>query len=130
MLQLPPRSTRTDTLFTYTTLFRAKDHRLYELHSERNPAGLARVRNCWCHRRRRYQFRTDLDGRRSGQRFLPPFRRAQRTAQRTAIPPCWASFDSNRTEERPVGKECVSSGRSRWCSSPSENQKSHTLQTK
>src|SRR3546814_12468664 len=28
MLLLPPRSTRTDTLFPYTTLFRSEDHRL------------------------------------------------------------------------------------------------------
>src|SRR3546814_5818558 len=39
MIRRPPRSTRTDTLFPYTTLFRSGDHRL--LH--RRPAGAAEL---------------------------------------------------------------------------------------
>src|SRR3546814_2104816 len=37
MIQLPPRSTRTDTLFPYTTLFRSRDLRLarFRLHPDR-----------------------------------------------------------------------------------------------
>src|SRR3546814_7450233 len=47
MRQRPPRSTRTDTLFPYTTLFRSwTDHpaRLYRLFSRRNPDGVFRAR--------------------------------------------------------------------------------------
>src|SRR3546814_18538810 len=36
MIPRPPRSTRTDTLFPYTTLFRSKDPRL-NFHSFRHP---------------------------------------------------------------------------------------------
>src|SRR3546814_10114312 len=38
MLRLPPRSTRTDTLFPYTTLFRSEqfDHRLGDLAADRH----------------------------------------------------------------------------------------------
>src|SRR3546814_8803962 len=35
MLRLPPRSTRTDTLFPYTTLFRSRAPCKHFLHSER-----------------------------------------------------------------------------------------------
>src|SRR3546814_14964186 len=33
MLRRPPRSTRTDTLFPYTTLFRSRDYTLYNRNS-------------------------------------------------------------------------------------------------
>src|SRR3546814_5066198 len=34
MIRRPPRSTRTDTLFPYTTLFRSISHNSYQKHSE------------------------------------------------------------------------------------------------
>src|SRR3546814_16606156 len=34
MIRLPPRSTRTDTLFPYTTLFRSKDQTLWAVHDD------------------------------------------------------------------------------------------------
>src|SRR3546814_8429268 len=38
MIRRPPRSTRTDTLFPYTTLFRSAEHQLHELLAlEREP---------------------------------------------------------------------------------------------
>src|SRR3546814_15680689 len=65
-IRRPPRSTRTDTLFPYTTLFRSSDRHLGRHH-----------RLCGC--------RLCGDGR-----------------------------PADRSEERRVGKECVSTCRSRW----------------
>src|SRR3546814_1586141 len=39
MIRLPPRSTRTDTLFPYTTLFRSDRHRLHHRLDLRTTAG-------------------------------------------------------------------------------------------
>src|SRR3546814_10409677 len=39
MIRRPPRSTRTDTLFPYTTLFRSKGHRDRRLHLPGGKAG-------------------------------------------------------------------------------------------
>src|SRR3546814_19499331 len=72
MIRRPPRSTRTDTLFPYTTLFRS-------------PTPSRRVRPvCW-------------------QRFRSGRCRQPRD-----------HADRQRSEERRVGKECVSTCRSRW----------------
>src|SRR3546814_10159125 len=44
MSRLPPRSTRTDTLFPYTTLFRSEPHRRrYPAADRRDGAGLQRA---------------------------------------------------------------------------------------
>src|SRR3546814_1305110 len=39
MIRRPPRSTRTDTLFPYTTLFRSPPHRMYSRSSPAAPSG-------------------------------------------------------------------------------------------
>src|SRR3546814_6196234 len=52
MIRRPPRSTRTDTLFPYTTLFRSIEHR---------PGNrIARIRTQWCAYGARY-LRTGID---------------------------------------------------------------------
>src|SRR3546814_6759326 len=56
MIRRPPRSTRTDTLCPYTTLFRSRHHRL--------PGGAGR----WCVERRRCGDRDDAGRRRRGHR--------------------------------------------------------------
>src|SRR3546814_20456580 len=73
MIRRPPRSTRTDTLFPYTTLFRS-DHGVV--------ASLCRAAAAVAH----------------------------------AWPTCFTDHarQGNRSEERRVGKECVSTCRSRW----------------
>src|SRR3546814_10046674 len=43
MIRRPPRSTRTDTLFPYTTLFRSGD-RLHAAHIAQSPAGMRLAR--------------------------------------------------------------------------------------
>src|SRR3546814_3037449 len=60
MIRRPPRSTRTETLFPYTTLFRS------ELRSD--PEG---VQPAWCQSARRRGFRTD-DGTRPHESHPPP----------------------------------------------------------
>src|SRR3546814_18353311 len=107
MIRRPPRSTRTDTLFPYTTLFR----------SERIERRCSRERDRG--RKRTYQ-RTDLiarigtrcvDGKPVGN--ITPRRQRQVLAlvadtQREPV------TEDERSEERRVGKECVSTCRSRW----------------
>src|SRR3546814_8426283 len=43
MIRRPPRSTRTDTLFPYTTLFRSRDHRIRQGRGPRAHAELHRL---------------------------------------------------------------------------------------
>src|SRR3546814_15430286 len=108
MILRPPRSTRTDTLFPYTTLFRS-------------PAG----------KPRRWRDRGLARRARLGLRVVPALlafddgRRRHRTPgtgvvdldrrvvaqHRVDDPP---GRLHRRSEERRVGKECVSPGRSRW----------------
>src|SRR3546814_15656606 len=93
MIRRPPRSTRTDTLFPYTTLFRShvvgpqlgRGAPTFVYDFPASQAALARVR--------------DGD---------PP------VAERFEL--FWQGLElaNGRSEERRVGKECVSTCRSRW----------------
>src|SRR3546814_15431599 len=96
MIRRPPRSTRTDTLFPYTTLFRSLDH------GERN-AGDAEVEES--HSAAVDDPQPDsLTGRE--QEF-------QVVRGRVAVDEEGIGR-AGRSEERRVGKECVSTCRSRW----------------
>src|SRR3546814_19921406 len=103
MIRRPPRSTRTDTLFPYTTLFRSG-------------AGRVKAPFCW---RGRHHCRVGEGscaawprekGRCAPRRYRP--HRQGRAACR------WFGYSlrqqCRRSEERRVGKECVSTCRSRW----------------
>src|SRR3546814_17814246 len=96
MILRPPRSTRTDTLFPYTTLFRSAEHRFVlvgqEARFHQRPAGQRPIR---------------IDPR------LCP------TRPKTLRP----LLQRQRSEERRAGKECVSTFSSRW--SPIHTQKIH-----
>src|SRR3546814_16603008 len=87
MIRRPPRSTRTDTLFPYTTLFRSQR---------------------WC----------DLGPKSDAQK--PKFNSATICGRVAAFPSfcsvcrAFAIAPVIRSEERRVGKECVSTCRSRW----------------
>src|SRR3546814_13714896 len=113
MIRRPPRSTRTDTLFPSTTLFRSADvadrHRL---------AGLAVELQLWVEfaeilqLRQRRQFIQALEAEvveeaLGGAEQL-------RAAGDVAV----ADDADPRSEERRVGKECVSTCRSRWSPYP------------
>src|SRR3546814_12810808 len=95
MIRRPPRSTRTDTLFPYTTLFRSKvaftggglsGQKVYETAA----SGLKKVS-------------LELGGKSPNIVFDDC---VMDDAVKGAI--------SGRSEERRVGKECVSTCRSRW----------------
>src|SRR3546814_11186116 len=104
MLRRPPRSTRTDTLFPYTTLFRS-DSTVY-----------LNIRHRLCDKRCRILLQwpsVHPANRPYGKQVLGLCRRTARRLGRltppTTLPPSPA-----RSEERRVGKECVRTCRSRW----------------
>src|SRR3546814_15791957 len=95
MIRRPPRSTRTDTLFPYTTLFRSRrveqPARIGLLVADDQPLGLER---CDCGPRQPVVFIIEH----------PDLPRALLIGITCEL----------RSEERRVGKECVSTCRSRW----------------
>src|SRR3546814_20771117 len=108
MIRRPPRSTRTDTLFPYTTLFRS-GHRL--LAGDRGQFG----------RRRLHLLRIlggfadahvdhDLVDPRNLHRILVAELLDQLLANLVLVD----VLHTGRSEERRVGNECVSTFRSRW----------------
>src|SRR3546814_13940046 len=88
MIRRPPRSTRTDTLVPYTTLFRSIGKGLQGICDGIFPCRGARGR----HLVLGYDFGTSIESDCSTDRDLL----------------------ASRSEERRVGKECVSTCRSRW----------------
>src|SRR3546814_19686919 len=115
MIRRPPRSTRTDTLFPYTTLFRSPDHRLQDL----NRTVLLAARSLDSRTRKlfaQYRRREGLFCQHRGGRTT--LERRQRTVRGDARS---AKADFRRTirsEARRVGKEWVSTCRSRWAPDP------------
>src|SRR3546814_12384729 len=97
MIRRPPRSTRTDTLFPYTTLFRSKL-------SRRDPTSLPE------NLPRRHNVPA-MDNFR-----LPAPRGHKRTPVSidVTVNGILNLVDGRRPEARRVGKECVSTCRSRW----------------
>src|SRR3546814_16447279 len=95
MIRRPPRSTRTDTLFPYTTLFRSGVRQ----DPAGQPGGDRREQAPRC-------------GAGDGQGDAGDAA-AEETQQQRAVPP-FAANAYVRSEERRVGKECVSTCRSRW----------------
>src|SRR3546814_18283051 len=97
MIRLPPRSTRTDTLFPYTTLFRSGRPLLF-------PGEVL------------HGLELDLFVEKNARpRALYP---SDSTLQFAEIgngkPHFHAQLQRGRSEERRVGKECVRTCRSRW----------------
>src|SRR3546814_20326959 len=109
MRRRPPRSTRTDTLFPYTTLFRSPI-RQYTAERYGNPAMGAAI----------------LDGARCSIRFAPE--RDRMTCAGYAAGP--VGFEllrarHSRSEERRVGKECVCTWRCRWSPAHEKQKQQH-----
>src|SRR3546814_11663923 len=96
MIRRPPRSTRTDTLFPYTTLFRSAGYDSFFFAEDplQNYRALQqRIATTW--------------GRQGGWQFGVS---ASSSSE-------WSIYEERRvisSEERRVGKECVSTHRSRW----------------
>src|SRR3546814_14655142 len=109
MIRLPPRSQRTDTLFPFTTLFRS----IYAL-----PVGELRKELIICLRQGKTTRRPRSGGvDRRGQipemvsiHVRPP------EIEDRLMPGHWEG--DPRSEERRVGKKCVSTCRSRWWQLP------------
>src|SRR3546814_17462285 len=122
MIRRPPRSTRTDTLFPYTTLFRSIKAR----HAAQNSC-LAKTNTCpvW-----QWKLSTAAGDRhfvRTCDRFLPSLSRTSYFGTGDAREPATdrsiSSTPDSRSEERRVGKECVSTCRSRWSQYHSKKKK-------
>src|SRR3546814_19772786 len=115
MIRRPPRSTRTDTLFPYTTLFRSPaSGRIVP----RNGAAASCADGSLCPRRLYPGLSRCGDPR--GPALLGRSARRRRTAAAAAAA-------NRRSEERRVGKECVSTCRTRWA--PYHEKKKKNKQT-
>src|SRR3546814_11900532 len=121
MIRQPPRSTRTDTLFPYTTLFRSGLAEMPEQERAAAPRGLDQGAQ---RRQPRALARLPL-----GLDLAHPLARLgeilrapeQMRHGRVAVAPGAAGFLTirlDRSAERRVGKECVSTCRSRWLPYP------------
>src|SRR3546814_16745991 len=105
MVRRPPRSTRTDTLFPYTTLFRSlkslEEMRLSRIcRAMRQAAISGSVFHLWWHP---HNFGADIA---ENMAFL---RRILESYRQLAD-----EYGMTISEERRVGKDGVSTGRSRW----------------
>src|SRR3546814_12914830 len=111
MIRRPPRSTRTDTLFPYTTLFRSHQHRRDArlVHLDRRADAAAAVRPRGAARRRTRLLRP------GDERDRAQYRAARRAAARDRDEQHRLAV---RSEGRREGKECGMTGRTRWSPSP------------
>src|SRR3546814_14054879 len=124
MIRRPPRSTRTDTLFPYTTLFRSPLAAQPEFFPDLDmPAGTEPARNRIDDRLRRL----DIVRRHAMDRGQQCFGKARhvhvhdlRLAAIGIAAVCLdrAEHRVHRSEDRRVGKEGVSKWRSRWSPEP------------
>src|SRR3546814_17459744 len=101
MIRRPPRSTRTDTLFPYTTLFRSGV--AFDVRS------LCVIREALTYEEALADAMFTMQG--IGTHAIQSFGTVAQ--KQRYLPPC-RSGDKVRSEERRVGKECVSTCRSRW----------------
>src|SRR3546814_11641811 len=116
MIRRPPRSTRTDTLFPYTTLFRSGTpvDPPKELVLIRSPGGYLiffdkvkdEILGFRTSRLAAGRYTVEVSG-----RAYQPLRAAVVLAD---VPPPFEDLPDNSSEERRVGKEFVSTCRSRW----------------
>src|SRR3546814_13017030 len=106
MIRRPPRSTRTDTLFPYTTLFRSIGP------DEVEPDGQSRVRLDRDSRAK--LFGCIYASARPGQKILVIAFEARHPYFGHVSGANGHRGRRFRSEERRVGKECVSTCRSRW----------------
>src|SRR3546814_20318314 len=117
MIRRPPRSTRTDTLFPYTTLFRSPDR-----------AGNLPVAGRAGERAVVLQYRVLHRARVAGRTGLE--RGASRPAARPARAQHLGASASCRSEERRVGTECVSTCRTRRSACHKKKKSKSTFLTK
>src|SRR3546814_15834655 len=101
MIRRTPRSTRTDTLFPYTTLFRSPPLGITRISDWLNPRG-------YKYRGRKFHV-SNIHAVLRNTAYVGVAlynKRDSKTGEQR--------LESERSEERRVGKECVSTCRSRW----------------
>src|SRR3546814_13759323 len=106
MIRRPPRSTRTDTLFPYTTLFRSRRHHGAVTGASQSP-------ECASIARRDFADQHDI-----GRETHDDVDCIVVAEGRISIGTRKHKMNMVRSEERRVGKECVSTCRSRWSPYP------------
>src|SRR3546814_11079179 len=114
MIRRPPRSTRTDTLFPYTTLFRSREA---ELHAVLLLEGLLVLLPQGHHRAHVALVEGGEHGRGVLRLLQAPRDGLAQPGHAHALFALSAGGGRRgcgRSEERRVGKECGSTGRSRW----------------
>src|SRR3546814_18974005 len=121
MIRRPPRSTRTDTLFPYTTLFRSIPPNIGHKEAERQRTERAVGDNRQAPRRAKYRRRFGGNEERIEVCRCPAIEAVDSAIiDRRATPPDQplprgiGSEQRLRSEARRVGHECVSTFRSRW----------------
>src|SRR3546814_16079750 len=117
MIRRPPRSTRTDTLFPYTTLFRSEEDAVVEA----LPEQAARVLVGLCGMRPKSRIKIGISEQKTPD-MVAVARLAGQAEELTALENdavialmlFMGEAAAGRSEERRVGKECVSTCRSGW----------------
>src|SRR3546814_14599614 len=119
MLRLPPRSTRTDTLCPYTTLFRSTRQALRDPRNKR-VGGAATGGDDGARKRPASEHSKLCSGTRPNNPAARGAARLQRIGLTGATTPARSAFRKvfGRTEEQRGGKECVITCRFRWSPYP------------
>src|SRR3546814_15553256 len=115
MIRRPPRSTRTDTLFPYTTLFRSRSASVTSPRAAGDRADQPRQgANLFARQRRGAvtRYRTGTDRRRIAERTSPL--QYCRRSLANGVGGLRRRSRCRSSEERRAGKECVSPCRRRW----------------
>src|SRR3546814_17630580 len=118
MIRRPPRSTHTDTLFPYTTLFRCG--RARNARDTSRPTMRARTARptARIHAGASIDLYQSCHGRSGPRSYRPTPGKTKQAFYTSAL---------GRSEEREVRKECVRTGRSRWAP---DNNKNKTKETR
>src|SRR3546814_14353968 len=106
MIRRPPRSTRTDTLFPYTTLFRSIENNRFRINFAGNSDTPKQTVETYL------LFRAAELTLKSGYDYF--VFASDSTDASTRYLQSFDGFYGGRSEERRVGNECVSTCRSRW----------------
>src|SRR3546814_11336407 len=118
MIRRPPRSTRTDTLFPYTTLFRSRWRLRQRKHLSQRKFAIIIVGFLSDGSALGHSIKSDPVGRNVGFGKFPILRNIE--TSRVSVDQAVGDVldlrarPRSRSEERRVGKECVSTCRSGW----------------